>query len=75
MEFKITTKKLISPKHGWGLGNEYTISIGGEELGKFTFTELTSFLQIIDESNRGKLPTMTKEELKEQLSRCKLSKN
>ena len=75
MEFEITTKKLISPKHGWGLGNEYTISIGGEELGKFTFTELTSFLQIIDESNRGNLPTMTKEELKEQLSRCKLSKN
>lgn len=75
MKIEIDTKKIISPKHGWGLGNEYTVSIGGEELGKFTFNEFISFLQIIDESNRGNLPTMTKEELKEQLSHHKLSKN
>ena len=59
MKIEIDTKKIISPKHGWGLGNEYTVSIGGEELGKFTFTEFVSFFQIIDESNRGNLPTLS----------------
>lgn len=63
MEYKITTKKIISPTKGWGLGNEYTVCVGDEEVGKFTFAQLVEFLTVIEHANRGNLPTMSKAEL------------